>query len=234
MVLIVIVILANSVVHKAISHEHISASDYRTDVPPVLDRARSPDKNLQRSKVINDFKRAYAAENRPRIVVFWNREISDQVSSSSYRSQSESMFLGDDLVRVREQFISSLLSSDMTIVSRALATRKAAAQQDSRSGSNRYIWLNGQTMETVGIEKLADVVVEVRQYVDTQNSLFRIQVIDVATGSIRKRFNFDATTVVGELVQITTDHGYSYIQRQVSPEEIGDEMALKLMKLYTE
>jgi hypothetical protein len=59
---------------------NIPDSMYRTGLPPVLDKPAPPPVTGD-SASLNRFRQAYAARRSPRIAIWWNRELSDQVAS---------------------------------------------------------------------------------------------------------------------------------------------------------
>lgn len=58
----------------------IGADGYRTGVPPVLAPEAAP-KGADDSLVVARFRQAYAARRQPRIAIWWNRELSDNVAT---------------------------------------------------------------------------------------------------------------------------------------------------------
>ena len=218
------------------AHNHISASDYRDGVPRVLtNEVEDSGSANETAEVIARFKDRYAKKEKPRIVVFWNRAVSDGLDDSAYRSSVDSMSLDNTMVRIREEFFRSLLDANVQLVDRSIATRKSAVAEDQKKRFNLLEPLNAQTIEMAGLERFADAVVEVRPYGRGQTAQqFRVKMVDTHSGTVVERVNFNSASIgENEEKLYVTERGYEYRRSPVSAEQVGHGLAMEFLARYS-
>lgn len=217
------------------AHNHISASDYRDGVPRVLKNdVEVVDNSTTTAEVIARFKKRYAKKEKPRIIVFWNRVVSDNIDNSAYQSSVDSMALDNRMVRIREEFFKTLLDADVQLVDRSIATRKSAVAEDRRKRFNLLEPSNAQTIEMAGLERYADAVVEVRPYVSRRAAQqFRIKMMETISGVVAARFNYKTANISeNEEKLYVTERGYEYRRSPISAAQVGEGLALEFLSRY--
>ena len=71
--------MLSTVVPVASVFAQTDTSGYRTDTPPTLTAPPQPPRVLPENVLIDEFSRRYNAAGRPRAVLFWSREVDDEM-----------------------------------------------------------------------------------------------------------------------------------------------------------
>ncbi len=181
---------------------------------PTDRRFPSAERTLASAELVAGFRRAYASAGRPRLAVYMNRELSDNVREweiqfgatwteegnewTAGTTKSSEFHTGpaDEGTRpapggegwmwaFEHAFIQPLLEADATLVDRSVILRRTAA--DAASDGSDYASLSAKKVEIEALVGYADVLVEVRVLRSPAAPWgfeFRATAKDVETGAI--------------------------------------------------
>lgn len=215
----------------AATAQELDPSLYRADQPEVLQHAQAGKKANQQSEqaVIEAFKSVYIKAGRPKIVMFWHRDLSDEISSSQEatatehssgampwdnydrvikiesKSGAEKQVLLTPSARTAEfesGLHKTLFKGGVSFVDRNTVIRLVGL--DKAGNGQKTKDLDYQTVEMESIARFAQYIAEVNFVRDPQSKGGfepRITVISTSTGEIV------ADVVPGELYKLDQDPG---------------------------
>lgn len=223
--------------------------------PPIMQpRPRAPD---PASVAVSNFVPAYRRAGNPRIVIFWNREFSDEVSSE-YRTVTEYEDIDDG--QGMKSGRSSVGEQRKTTKRKALVDEAvdwdlegAFNQMLGRSGANMVDRTsimrtqgvqdgaeeraNVQAIETRAVAGKADLMVEILRTVDQRSPdgiTFRIVVRDVNDARILADFTTDGRPPAQRMGLVAGPDGYERAKPpEPGPDDIGRQLAVELMQALT-
>lgn len=228
------------------------SAQYRTGQPDVIDApVRGPDAATQ---AIASFAPAYRRAGSPRIVVFWNRNFDDEVSSSyrttreyedhvdgngnqygrsssgEERKTSKRSDLVDEPVdwEMEGAFNSTMSGAGARLVDRASIMR---TQGEADGAEERA---NVQGIETRAITGKADITVEILSTYDSRSKkgiTYRIVARDVRNALILVDFTTSGAPPTPHLELVAGPDGFEREKPPVpGPNDFGRQLAVELMQ----
>jgi hypothetical protein len=223
--------------------------------PPVMQpRPRAPDPT---NVAVSNFVPAYRKAGSPRMVVFWNREFSDEVSSE-YRTVTEYEDIDDGKgmksgrssvgeqrkTTKRKALVEEAVDWDLegsfnqmlgrtgaNMVDRASIMRTQGVQDGAEERANV------QAVETRAVTGKADLMVEILRAADQRSAdgiTFRIIVRDVNDARILADFTTDGRPPTPRMGLIAGPDGYERAKPPApGPDDIGRQLAVELMQALT-
>lgn len=230
---------------------------YRQDGTTVLTPAPAPQRPVQRDTTWDDLRAAIKRAHNPRVVLYWNRSLSDRVvteydSVARTRAFSETTprtesFEIDSMAGTRANldsrrealdesydfelegaFSDALIGSGLKLIDRQTALRKSGMKIDDTQP-------NLQKLEMQALEQSADLLLEVLPTLDPEYGdvrRFRVALRNLKTGQTLVQFATvaDATVVTTSTDWVTTNKGYEKVttSNASTSEDRGSRLAREL------
>lgn len=235
----------------------VGADSYRSGMPSVeAPPPAAPDADAGNRAAISRFADWSRSEGSPRILLFWNRQLSDE-SASRYEAGSEGIRLSGshrgvgvevEAYRARRErvtgrelepmhlsdevyenvFVTTFIGAGANLADRAALMRKASA---AREGDER---MDQQFMETLAVEANVDYVVEVNPRHSSGSDTgfeFAVKVLHVPTSRILAQFTTQARPGDGPERLVPEPGGFSRQQTDRNiPELVARELASETMR----
>ncbi len=237
----------------------VQSSNLRSDMPDVMGRRiqADPDQNLR--KIFNDFGSWYRRAGAPKILFFWNRELTDD-SSSRYRTvnrsvsavasrpglavgatestQEDELTTGgkytalhpEDSADLESSFLNAFLGTGANILDRRALMRKASTRQDKGDRSDQ------QFMESQALEQGVDYLVEILpDHADDSETgfVFTIKITHLPSSSVKTQFRTTALPTAGPARLVAGSGGFERKQdTRRTPENVARALAAETMRKF--
>lgn len=239
---------------------HAMQTEPHEAMPMITEAATAADRAAAQDKLRADFTQAYVKAAKPRIAVWFNRELSDRVEewvtpvriknvivhkNGDVQQLESSLQVRDDNDTARpsededwvwafeDGFDRPLLDGGVNLVDRTMILRLSGA--DAGTDADKTAAL--KRIEVSALRTHADLMIEllIKRAPDSKSGYnFRAKVVDVASGRVLAMVNApDLKPGAGSFV--TTDHGYERPSAKGAPAvtEVGNLLADEVMKRLT-
>ncbi len=237
----------------------VQPGNIRSDMPDVMGRRREadPDQNLRQT--FNDFGAWYRRAGAPKMLFFWNRELTDD-SSSRYRTinrsvgavasrpglvvgatestQEDQLTTGgkynvlhpEDSADLESTFLDAFLGTGANILDRRALMRKVSTRQEKGDRSDQ------QYMESQALEQGVDYLVEILpDHADDSDTgfLFTIKITHLPSSSIKSQFRTTALPTAGPARLVAGPDGFERQQDgRRTPENVARALAAETMRKF--
>ncbi|MES1201810.1 MAG: hypothetical protein ABUS57_10225 [Pseudomonadota bacterium] len=226
----------------------VAEAQFRSGQPETLTPPPAPVSNGP-SAQISSFARAYAAHGKPRVIVFWNRELSDSVVTPWVDELSIDRYAGSTVIqsrtfsedpgkrapqmatapdwKVQGRYQSAMLQGGVRMIDRRASMRFSAAGKAAGVGSNIT------SIETKSLQGSAEILVEILLAPDPDSPtsyVFQATILSTKTGQILGSFVTSASSPPTDLgYKASANGGFERVIVQAPFERMGDELALQTM-----
>ena len=233
--------------------------DLRPDLPDVNPRRFEADPDAGLHQAFADFDAWNRRANRPKILLFWNRQLTDD-TTTRYRDRSrgvEAVGVAPGLVvsaydRVREQerttggkhadlhpdddgvlesgFVSAFIRSGANVVDRTALMRKVSTQQGQGDRPDQ------QYMESLALEQGVDYLVEILPEYRGDNAtgmLFTVKITHLPTSQVRAQFRSAAQPAAGPERLVAGPGGFERTRDdRITTDRVADSLAAETMRRF--
>lgn len=214
---------------------------YRDGQPMVL--APPPEAPSQSAVASSRFRQAYLRAKNPRIVVFWNRELDDEVATTyKERITADGRAVEERLVNrradlvaepveweVERAFMRMLSASGVRLVDRKAMMRLQGLQDNAQRG------VNYQAVEMRALVGRVEIMIEVLQTEDrrlAEGISFRVTAKNVRTAEVLADVVSSGKPPARRMPLVTADVPGGFVRAQqadATPADIGRQLAVELM-----
>lgn len=237
----------------------IQSGNSRTEMPDVMSRRVAADPEGGMRQTIADFSAWNRRAGAPKILFFWNRELTDD-SASRYRTvnrsvsavaaapglvvgankstQEDELTTGgkysalnsEDSDDLESAFLNAFLSAGANILDRRALMRKVSTGQDRGDRSDQ------QYIESQALEQGVDYLVEVlpNPAVGSQTDfVFTVKITHLPTSSIKSQFRTSALPAAGPARLVAGPGGFErQTANRTTPEYVARTLAVETMRSF--
>ena len=229
---------------------------YRDGLPNVAPRKAEGDPDAGLNRTIADFRAWNKAKGRPRLLLFWDRQLSDD-TTTRYRDRAAGVVAtarepgaavtAYDTVRETERttggkvgdlhprdsslyesgYVSAFLRAGANLVDRNALMRKVSARRGADDRSDQ------QFIESLALEEGVEYLVEiVPEYSDDDTGYsFSVKVTHLPTSSLRAQFRSDARPASGPERLVARPGGFERERdSRITPDRVAEALAAETMQ----
>lgn len=229
----------------------------RPNMPAVNPRVYAP-AQVGPQQIISDFGAWSRSQGDPRILVFWNRELSDE-TTTRYRDRTDGAIVtgvlpgiaattyeetreqerttgGTHTLLTRNQsfdyetgFVNAFLRSGANIVDRNALMRKASTRHGQQDRSDQ------QFIEAIALEEGVDYLIEVLPdyRASPTGFIFTVKVTHLPTSKVRAQFRTNGTPLAAPARLVARSGGYTReTENRNTPEYIAEALAADTMRRF--
>ncbi|WP_373490280.1 hypothetical protein [Parasphingorhabdus sp.] len=231
----------------------------RPGMPEAMSRRMDPDPEWGMRQSFDDFGAWNRRSGAPKILFFWNRELTDD-SSSRYRTVNRSVSAiasrpglvvgvsesttedeattggeysalhSEDSADLESGFLNAFLSTGANILDRRALMRKVSTGPERGDRSDK------QYMESQALEQGVDYLVEVLPNPDANTEtgfLFTVKITHLPSSTIKAQFRTAAAPMRGPARLVAGPGGYQRrIEDRTTPENVARTLAAETMRTF--
>ena len=241
-----------------------AAAQYRPDMPAMAPdraglpatnaRSLAPDPDAPRAQAAERFRHWYAAAHRPTMLLFWNRELTDETATHYADVANSHEELNTSTSRDgfsaqhdshQESFLRPLTGGQYEEINPMLSAQMETAFQGEWIDRSTLIRMTStkaavpdrsdlQMMESVALQKGVEYLVEVlpNPRADSPTGLvFMVRVKHLPSATLVAQFLTPAEPAAGPAHWVTTGNGYEKRRdNRTNPQTIGTQLAVEVMR----
>lgn len=229
---------------------------YRDGLPRVEARKPEADPDADQNRTLADFRAWNKAKGRPRLLLFWDRQLSDD-TTTRYRDRAKGVVAtavepgvavtAYDRVRETERttggtvgdlhprdssiyesgYVSAFLRAGANIVDRNALMRKVSTKRAADDRSDQ------QFIESLALEQGVEYLVEVvPEYSGAETGYtFTVKVTHLPTSSLRAQFQTDAQPASGPERLVARPGGFRRERdSRITPDRVAETLAAETMQ----
>lgn len=232
---------------------------FRSNLPRVNDRALEADPDAGFHRVVERFQDWNRAQGAPRILLFWNRELSDD-TTTRYRDRDRGVAAvaaapglaagAHDRVREQERttggaysdlhpddsdeleaaFVSTFVDSGADVVDRDAMMRKVSTEEGQDDRADQQ-FIEARALEQ-GIDYLVEVLPDYRGESDT-GFAFKVKITHLPTARIKSQFRTTALPASGPERLVAAPGGFERRRdSRITIDRIGQSLAADTMRAF--
>lgn len=231
----------------------------RPDMPDVMSRRIDPNPEWGMRQTFDDFGAWNRRAGTPKILFFWNRELTDDSSSRNRRvsrsvtavasrpglivgasehTEEDELTTGgeysylhpEDSADLETGFLNAFLSTGANILDRRALMRKVSTVQDKGDRSDKQ-YIESQALEQ-GVDYLVEVLPDPAADSET-GFVFTVKITHLPSSTIKSQFRTDALPVTGPARLVAGPGGFERrIENRTTPENVARTLAAETMRSF--
>ncbi len=237
----------------------VQSGNSRSEMPDVMNRRADADPESGMRQTIADFGAWNRRAGTPKILFFWNRELTDD-SSSRYRTVNRSVsavaagpglivgatestqedelttggkysaLYSEDSADLESAFLNAFLSAGANILDRRALMRKVSTGQEKGDRSDQQ-YIESQALEQ-GVDYLIEVLPDTAVGSET-GFVFTVKITHLPTSSIKSQFRTSALPAAGPARLVAGPGGFERrIDDRSTPENVARTLAAETMRTF--